>query len=259
MNPTARHRASAWPRRARAARAARVCLAAALFFLPASLPAQQLGTDDAGIVGYRACQLEAWHGQRISWLLPACSPARNLELSVGVGWLANRPGGRDTDVLLEAKRLFRTLEDGQRAWGVVAGTLFEASARPGRQRFAGMYVYAPYTAQFSYDRLYLHGNLGWDWRRERAVAPTGAEHAMSWGARGDFVLWPRLMAVGEVFGTTRRANPEYQAGAHLRLVRDRLAMEITWGGHTERRLRGAGWTAGLAWTPPPFSRARPRK
>lgn len=104
MNPTARHRAA--PPQGTASpplwAAARGCLRAGLFLLcasfPAQLGAQQLATDDAGIVDYRACQLEAWHGQCSSWLLPACSPVRNPELTFGLGWRKRRtPAGTRRD------------------------------------------------------------------------------------------------------------------------------------------------------------------
>lgn len=58
--------------------------------------AQQYVVEDAAVVEYRACQIEAWHGERESWMEPGCQPLRNLELTVGAGFLADGDGARET-------------------------------------------------------------------------------------------------------------------------------------------------------------------
>ena len=48
------------------------------------LEAQQYVTDDAAITEYRGCQIQMWHGERSSWVLPVCTLVPRLELSLGL-------------------------------------------------------------------------------------------------------------------------------------------------------------------------------
>jgi hypothetical protein len=271
VNPTARHRAAPPPARGpatrpvlprRGARAARVCLLAGFFLLSASfsgqLAAQQLVTDDATIVEYRACQLEAWHGRRDSWILPACQPVRNLEVTLGAGFLRNRAGGRSPELLLQAKTLLQPIGDGRRGWALAAGGAFTAQPGLGHRRFSSAFVNLPVTGLYGYDRLYLHGNVGWEFRRfESPAGEITGSHAMTWGVRGDFVLAPRLVALAEVFGATHNHPAEFQTGLRVRLLRDRLSADTTWGGQRARGIPGAGLVVGVTFTPPPFLGSQP--
>jgi hypothetical protein len=67
--------------------------------------AQQFATDDAAIVNYLSFQLEAWHGEKSSWILPAVQPMRGLEITPGVGWVLD-DGSRKTEFVLQGKYLF---------------------------------------------------------------------------------------------------------------------------------------------------------
>jgi hypothetical protein len=234
---------------ARQARAA--ALAAAFMVAPAA--AQQFVTDDAAITEYGACQLEAWHGPRASWIQPACTPLRSLEVTVAVGFLDAGGADRDVNLLLQAKTLFRELQPGGWAWGLVAGTNPRAQTAPGQRRFGTVFAYVPLSVSFGDDRLVLHQNVGWHYRRDDPGA-TGNEpaHAFSWGTRGDVWVGGRFTTIGELFGDSRGAHPQWQAGLRTEVVRERLLLDVSYGGHTAAGLQGVGLVVGIAVTPPPF-------
>ncbi len=222
--------------------------------LAAPAAAQQFVTDDAAIVDYRACQLEAWHGQVESWVQPACQPIRNLEITVGIGFLAN-DGGRTIEYLLEGKTIFRELETNGFGWGLVAGVGVDPLAQVSGWPVAEIYAYLPASLSLADDRLILHGNLGWHFERgeheHNGEVHEEAHHALTWAFRSDVLLAERLTLIGELFAEDRFL-PEYQVGLRTTVVADRLLIDVTYGGHTAAGADGLGWVVGLTWTPPPF-------
>jgi hypothetical protein len=241
-------------------------------------------TDDAAIVAYRACQLEVWHGERSSWLQPACQPIPALELTVGIGSL-DHGAGREAELLLQVGYMPRQVEPGRAGFGIVAGVGYDPQAQAG-SGVEGIFAYVPVSYQSPGGALLLHVNLGWhhhaaaghDGHHHTAYAQQHGAHSfvasatradvappnalerfllnssVTWATRTDVALpgaFERFMLIGEVFGEDRLV-PGYQIAVRTALVADRLEADISWGGHTDRRLRGTGWTVGLAWTPPPF-------
>jgi hypothetical protein len=233
-----------------------LCLALAVHahLTPSRADAQQFVTDDAAIVEHRACQLEAWHGERKSWIIPACQAIRNLEISAGLGWLAD-DGARATEWLLEGQYLLREEGSGMPAVALVAGVEFASLSRLVGNGLPDAFVYVPVSATLAGDRVMVHGNLGWHVERDEhehdGVAHVGAHHALTWAFRGDFTVSERFTLIGETFGENRQ-SPEFQVGVRSALLADRLMLDISWGGHTAPDERGLGWTAGFVWTPPPF-------
>jgi len=55
------------------------------------------------------------------------------------------------------------------------------------------------------------------------------------------------------FGLDARLVPfdRGEAGVRTALIPEWLLVDVSWGGHTQSGLNGAGWSVGLAWTPPP--------
>jgi hypothetical protein len=82
-----------------------------LCWFPTPAATQQFVTDDAGIVDFRACQLEGWHGESASWVLPACQPIRHLEITAGVGFIPEN-GSRAVEYVLQAKHVPPEVEPG---------------------------------------------------------------------------------------------------------------------------------------------------
>jgi hypothetical protein len=226
-----------------------------LLLLPGAARTQQFVVDDAALVDRNACQLEAWHGETETRFEPACQLVRGLELMAGVG-LVGAGRGRQLEYRLEAKYLLR--EPGDRRLGValLAGLEYQ----PGEQGagLESVYAYVPVTVPVRGEQLLLHANLGWHY--ERDAHEHGGEvhdephHALTWGLRADLLLpvaGERFALIGELFGEDRLL-PEFQVGLRSELIAERLTLDLSWGGHTQGGLRGAGWTLGLAWTPPPL-------
>ena len=100
--------------------------------------AQQYVVDDAAIVDYRTCHVEAWHGERASWILPACQPVGNLEIAAGVGFVDEGDDLRETEYAVEAKTLLRPLEPNDWGVGLVLGAGPNPSAAAGERHLAGI-------------------------------------------------------------------------------------------------------------------------
>jgi len=215
---------------------------------PSPLVAQQYVVDDAAIVDRGTCQIEAWHGRRASWILPACQPVRNLEVAIGVGFIDDGEGARETEYAVEAKTLFRPLSPGSWGLGLVVGVGPNPSAVTGERRLADVYAFVPASLAIGSDRLILHGNLGWAWERDAVDHGDHTHeedgHHLTWGARADLSVVPFVSLITEFAGEDD-SRPEYQTGLRLHLPDAGVEMDVTWGGSLERGLRGAGWTVGV--------------
>jgi hypothetical protein len=224
-------------------------LACLLTALPSALPAQQFVVDDVAIVEFRACQVEAWHGEAASWIVPACHFIPNVELSAGIGFVGH--GGRDVEYVLPAKYMHIEPRPGGVGAGFVIGLGLGPLSQVTRDGVGGVFGYLPVTASIGDDRLLLHANPGARYDRGGRDHGDGAHHALTGGVRGDLALpvaADRFTLIGELFGEDR-GRPEYQIGLRSAVLRDRLAVDVSWGGHAARGVRGIGWTFGAAWTP----------
>ena len=137
-------------------------LAAAALIVTASTPAltQQYITDDAAIMEHRACQVQMWHGERSSWVLPVCTPTHNLELSVGFIAVWRDGADKHFEYVLQAKTLFKPLTvDGWGA-GFVAGVGRDPALASTSPRVASYYAYVPLSLSLAHDRVMLHQNTG---------------------------------------------------------------------------------------------------
>jgi len=237
-----------------------LCTAALLLSMVLARPEQLLGqqfvTDDAALVGHRACQVEVWHGERASWLQPACQPLRRLEITAGLGSVPGN-GGRSAEHVLEGKALLREMTPGGLGIAAVGGLGFGALAEMS-DGMKSAFAYVPVSVSLAADRLILHVNAGWHFERDvhehNGVQHADAHHAATWAARADLLLPfadDRLTVIGELYGEDRD-RPEYQGGIRSIVLPDRLTVDVSWGGHSVSGRRGAGWTLGATWTPPPF-------
>ena len=99
--------------------------------------------DDAGVTEYRAFHLETWIGTEESWILPAFSPVRGLELAAGAVITED-----ETFAVTEAKYMFREPANNCAGLGLVAGTLIAP--------FGEFYTYVPVTLPLLEERVVLH-------------------------------------------------------------------------------------------------------
>lgn len=148
-----------------------------LLLAPGPAETQQYVVDDAAIVNYRACQVEAWHGERASWILPACQLGRNVELTVGAGFVDEGNSHRETKYAVEAKTLFRPLDTNSWGVGLVLGVGPNPSAVSGERRFGDAYAFVPASLSLLDDRLLPEFQVGIRTHFQEA----GVEVDVSWG------------------------------------------------------------------------------
>ena len=128
---------------------------------PAAHAARPLITDDARLVDAKACQVESWvrtnKDSREYWALPACNFTGNLELTFGGARTSDATGTRTTDIMLQGKTLFKTLEPNGWSIGLAAGAIRHPADG---KRVSELYSYVP--ASFSYfsDKFVIHTNVG---------------------------------------------------------------------------------------------------
>lgn len=203
---------------------------------------QQMVVDDAEVTEFRAFQLETWLGTEESWILPAYSPVRGLELAVGAVITDD-----ETFAVTEAKYMFRAPANNRAGFGLVAGALIAP--------FEEFYTYVPVTLPLLEERIVLHGNAGYMLERHEIEhgdhTHTHEDHFFTWGARADVALFGPVTLLGELFGANDE-TPDFQVGMRLEILPGLLEMDFTYGNNFSRASSGLGFTAGLAWTPPPF-------
>ena len=135
----------------------------ALSLSPQVHAARPMITDDARIVDSKACQVETWikdnRGSQEYWALPSCNFSGNLEFTAGAARTHDSEGARTTDLVLQGKTLFRTLQPNSWAWGLTFGNASHPDAS--RKLISDLYAYVPVSFSFNDDRVLLHTNLGW--------------------------------------------------------------------------------------------------
>jgi hypothetical protein len=207
--------------------------------------ARPMITDDARIVDDKSCQIEAWvkanHDSEEYWAMPSCNFTGNLELAVGGAVTRQNGDSKTTDLVLQGKTLFKTLEPNGWSWGLVAGI----TSHPDLSRkFPGdLYAYVPASFSFRNDVVVVHTNLGW--------AHTKADHhdAMTWGAGAEVQMLPSTWLIGETYGENQ-GKPYVQVGVRHWLVPNRVQIDTTYGNRIDG---GESWISiGLRLLSPAF-------
>ena len=113
-----------------------------------------------------------------------------------------------------------------------------------------IYAYVPLSLSVAGDRLVLHQNTGWLLQR----TADRSRHALTWAARADVLVHPRVALVGEVYGAegAAGADAEFQTGVRAFVRPDRVQLDLSYGGLLRTGRRGQGWTLGLTLSTPPF-------
>lgn len=202
--------------------------------------AQQYITDDAAITEYKACQLQLWHGERSSWLLPVCTLFRGAELSAGLIVMRESRKHYHTEYVAQVKTLLRPLSSKSYGIGIVAGTGRDPGLHRKRVASHSLYAYVPASVSLMRDRLVLHENTGWLYDTRDGEG----QHSLTWAARADVALTRRIAAIGESFGSNR-GEAEFQAGVRAALRPNRVQLDASYGGSWSGDGSGAGWTLGL--------------
>lgn len=221
-----------------------LALAAGFAAIPAQA-ARPMITDDARIVDARACQLETWlRSNRDSteyWALPACNFTGNLELTVGGARTREDGRSRTTDLVLQGKTLFKSLDPDGWGIGLAAGMDQHPQAAGARD----WYAYVPASFSFRDDAVIVHSNLGW----LREGEPL-REH-LTWGLGTEVRLAGDSWLIAETFGQGRN-RPFHQLGLRHWLVPDRVQLDATYGNRNGEGTGERWFSVGLRLLSPAF-------
>lgn len=237
--------------RLRRAFAAPPSLAACLMLAgPAAHAARPMITDDARLVDPKSCQLESWvkdnRGSTEFWALPSCNFTGNLEVTLGgARGRDDDAGTRTTDVLFQAKTLFRALEPDGWAWGLAAGNVRHPAIQAERNQYGDFYAYLPASFSFRGGRFVLHTNTGWlHDERERL-------HRLTYGVGFEAQMRPDTWLIAEAFGQNQ-GRPFYQAGIRHWIVPNRVQVDATYGNRFGTALDERWFSIGLRLLSPAF-------
>jgi hypothetical protein len=203
-------------------------------------------TDDARLTTAGSCQLESWtriySSSREVWVLPACNPTGNLELTAGGGRAIYDRAEASVDYVLQLKTLFRPLRTNDWGAGLGVGSVQHPEIYPGPNQLGNAYAYVPVSISFDDDHLVMHTNLGW--LRDRA---TGQE-SMTFGVGGELQLASRFLAIAEVYGDERNL-PFWQIGGRYSIIPNTLQVDATVGKQAGSGIETRWFSMGLRFTP----------
>lgn len=175
--------------------------------------------DDATITAAGNCQLEGWT-QRASrqteyWAVPACNVGGNWELSAGVARISqDSPGGTVRAGLIQAKTLFRPLDDN--GWGI--GLTLANQFRQGPNTSGDWSVLVPASVSLLDDAVQVHANLG------VLHGMPGRRYAGTWGVGAEWEASDGLSLTLETDGV-RHAPGVVQAGVRYAVIAERLTFD----------------------------------
>lgn len=207
--------------------------------------ARPMVTDDARIVDAQACQVESWVKRNPDsteyWAQPACNFTGNLELSLGAAKGKDDHGTRTTDVVLQAKTLFKPLEPDGWGWGLAVGHV----RHPANGARGDLYAYLPASVALQGERLVLHANVGWLHERE------ARRHRMTWGLGTEAQWSASSWLIAEVFGQ-HQGTPFYQVGIRHWLVPGHVQVDTTYGNRAGSGTQERWLSIGLRLLSPAF-------
>jgi len=230
-------------------RRARTVVLSALLATGPVHAARPLVTDDARTVDAHACQVESWirdnRGSKEYWALPACNFTGNLELTLGGAKTRDPAGTETTDVLLQAKTLFKPLETNGYGIGFAAGYNARPADNPERKLLGNPYFYVPISFSLKDDLFVLHTNLGARHARDQGRT------LGTWGIGSETKLSDRVFIIAETYGETR-GNPSYQIGVRYWIVPNHMQIDTTYGNRFGTRTDNHWISVGLRLLSVPF-------
>lgn len=193
-----------------------------LLVAQASHAARPMTTDDARLTDAGACQVESWvhiHGsQRELWVLPACNPGGNFELTLG-GALSYHGTHQERGAqVIQGKTLFKPLTTNGYGVGIAAGY----ATQPGSPHSGHPYFYVPVSFSLADDLAVIHTNLGYTRERENH------ENRMTWGVGGEIQLSAQNYLIAETYGQDK-GSPFYQIGLRHWIVPNHVQIDTTIG------------------------------
>ncbi|WP_157778432.1 hypothetical protein [Massilia violaceinigra] len=193
--------------------------------------------DDAAIVEPNHCQLESWVYKRSIgteyWAVPACNVGGKLEVALGGARIVG--GGNNANLaVLQVKTVFKPLDRHGWGGGLVVGT----QSLPDHGGIGDVFAAVPLSVSTLSGALLVHTNAGL--LRSKATRDLQA----TWGIGVEAALTERSALTAETSGQ-QGAKPLVQLGIKHWLVKDRVQLDATYGGHPDNASSGRFVTLGL--------------
>ena len=214
---------------------------------PAAFGARPMITDDARIVDAKSCQVESWvrtnHGSREYWALPGCNFTGNLEITLGGALTKTGEGSETSDVVIQGKTLFKTLQPNGWSVGLAAGNVQHPHQHSG---LAGdLYAYVPASFSFADDRVVLHTNAGV--LRQKSTGQT----RLTLGLGSETQVAANTWLIAEGFKQLD-GRPFFQAGVRHWIVPNRVQVDATYGNRLGSGNQERWFSIGLRLLSPAF-------
>lgn len=181
-----------------------------------------LSVDDAEITEAQKCQLEAWaeygRGRNIHWLMPACNPTGNLELSIAAGYEAYKEDYDTKAFAFEAKTMLAEELGDYVSVALSAGL---ENYRTDGENEQEWYLDLPVTT-FLTDRFAWYKSIG-------AVYEKEDKHTtFTWGTGFEYRLTDTFDIYTEVYGDSNE-RPYYQVMGALWVKPDLVQISLGFG------------------------------
>ena len=168
-----------------------------------------------------------------------------MEESVGGARGKDDGDTRTTDIVLQAKTLFKPLEPDGWGWGLAVGNVRHPAIHTSSNLVGDLYAYVPATFSLRSDRLLVHTNIGWLHERE------ARRHRMTWGLGTEAQWSASTWLIAEVFGQNQ-GKPFYQVGLRYWLVPDHVQVDTTYGNRAGSGTQERWFSIGLRLLSPAF-------
>lgn len=214
-----------------------------------AIAARPMVTDDARLTKGGSCQLESW--VRVNpdsselWALPACNPSGNFEVTLGGAFSKVDNQKSTTDIIAQAKTIFRELKTNDWAFGFAIGTAnHQSDEYPGPNGVGSTYAYVPISISSFDDKLITHINVGYIHNRKSAL------DSATWGIGAEVKAMPNLLYILETYGD-HRSSPFIQMGLRYSVVPDIFQIDTTIG--KQLNTDDVHWLSiGIRYTPDGF-------
>ena len=178
------------------------------------------------------------------WALPGCNPTGNLEFTFGGARTQENGEGHLTDVVLQAKTIFKPLEENGWGFGLVLGAVRKPNRETARNA-TDPFFYVPATFSIPGMPTIVHLNAGATRRQDEK------RNLATWGVGSETSLGERAFFVAETFGQGRE-RPFYQLGVRFWVIKDRVQIDTTYGNQGSGRNEDRWISVGMRLLSPPF-------
>jgi hypothetical protein len=217
-------------------------------FSPVAHSGAPLVTDDAAIIEAKSCQLESWieasHGARAYWAVPACNFTGRVEWALGGAGVNPADSPSSVWYAIQAKTVFAQGGGGFWSVGAVGGVIRDTgpvASDASSTTYYGKALLSLYPSE----TLDVDLNLG-------GSNVFGAGAAVTAGAAVQYEVLPRATLLAEIF-RDERGPGKFQLGARYAFIPSRLEGYLSYGNCLGNLTGGSWWAvAGIRINTAPF-------